>query len=70
MAKRGALVCRASIFKKIRPDDRLNTFTYKATQGLMKYAAGDELGGGGGLRGSLRLASGSEAALMVRASWL
>jgi tetratricopeptide (TPR) repeat protein len=60
----------ASIFKKIRPDDRLNTFTYKATQGLMKYAAGDELGGAEDYEDSLRLASGSEAALMVRASWL
>ena len=60
----------ALVFKKIRPDNRLNTFTYRATQGLMKYATGDEVGGAEDYQDSIRLASGAEAILMVRASWL
>jgi len=60
----------ALVFKKIRPDDRLTTFTYRATERLMKYARGDEDGGAEDYKDSIRLASGAEAILMVRASWL
>jgi tetratricopeptide (TPR) repeat protein len=69
-ARQDDLAGAAAVFKMIRPDERLNTFTYRATHGLMQYAAGDEAGGAEDYRESIRLAEGTEATMMVRASWL
>ncbi len=69
-ARQNDLAGATPIFKKIRPDDRLNTYTYRATQGLMKYATRDEAGGAEDYKDSIKLASATDAALMVRASWL
>jgi hypothetical protein len=60
----------AAIFAKIRPDDRLNEYTYQATRGLLKYAAGDEAGGAEDYTSAIKLATGEDTVLMVRASWL
>jgi tetratricopeptide (TPR) repeat protein len=59
-----------SLFAKIRPDDRLHTFVYRATQGLLKYAHGDESGGADDYASAIKMASGSDSVLMVRSSWL
>jgi tetratricopeptide (TPR) repeat protein len=58
------------LFKKIRPDDRLKTFVYRATQGLMKYSSGDRSGGAEDYKEAIKLSNGGDAALMVRSSWL
>jgi tetratricopeptide (TPR) repeat protein len=70
MARQSKLSEAAPIFSTIRPDDRLNTYTYRATQGLLKYAVGDELGGAEDYKSAINLASDVGTELMVRASWL
>ena len=38
-------LCGQRNMRRIRPDDRLKTFVYRATQGLMKYSSGNRSGG-------------------------
>jgi hypothetical protein len=69
-ARHNELAVAAPIFAKIHPDDRLTTYTYQATRGLLKYATGDEAGGAEDYASAIKLASGEDMVLMVRASWL
>jgi hypothetical protein len=69
-ARHGDLDKATAVFSKIRPDDRLATFVYRATRGLLKYASGDEAAGAEDYRQAIRLASDSDSILMVRSSWL
>jgi hypothetical protein len=58
------------IFSRVRPNDRLQTYIYLATRGLLRYATGDESGGIDDYRQAAKLAEGVAPDLVVEASWI